>query len=85
MGCLPTSAFLYSLLARHDNFNEALIRIRVGTQKRESRRKYQTLLSLTLFLCIGILYENNSLEHKASSIGRQNKCDSKLATKREVS
>ena len=36
MGCLPRSAFLYSLLARHDNLNDALIRIRIGTQKRES-------------------------------------------------
>ena len=35
-GCLPTSAFLLSILARHDNFNDALIRIRVGTQKRAS-------------------------------------------------
>ena len=31
MGCLTTSAFLLRLLARHDNFNDALIRIRVGT------------------------------------------------------
>ena len=32
----PKSAFLLSLLARHDNFNDALIRIRVGMQKRAS-------------------------------------------------
>ena len=47
MGCLPTSAFLLNLLARHDNFNDALKRIRIETQKRASRSKYQTLLSLT--------------------------------------
>ena len=35
-GLPPKSAFLLSLLARHDNFNDALIRIRVVTQKRAS-------------------------------------------------
>ena len=36
MGCLPTSAFLYSLLARPSIFNDADIRIRVKTHKRAS-------------------------------------------------
>ena len=36
MGCLPTNAFLYSLLARPSNFDDAQIRIRVETHKRAS-------------------------------------------------
>ena len=36
MGCLPTSAFLYSLLARPSIVNDAHIRISVETQGRAS-------------------------------------------------
>jgi hypothetical protein len=38
--------------------------------KRASRSKYKTHLSLTHFLCIGILQENKSKKHIVTSMGR---------------
>ena len=54
MGCLPKALSLMPL-ARLKDFNDALIGIELEKQKRASRGKYQTHLSLTHFLCKGTL------------------------------
>jgi hypothetical protein len=65
--------FFNAFLAMHDDFNDARIKVKNWNTKRASWSIWLAHLSLTHFLCIGILWAKNLWEKESTSIGRQNK------------
>ena len=65
--------FFNAFLARHDDFNDADIKVKNWNITGASWSIWQAHLSLTHFLCIGILWAKNLWEQEPTSIGRQNK------------
>ena len=79
IGLSPNKSFsLMPFLARHDDDNDAHIKDKNWNIKRASWRIWLANLSLTHFLCIGILWSNNLWEQESTSMGRQNKHNFKI-------
>ena len=62
--------FFNAFLARHDDFNDGHIKDKSWSIMGASWSIWQAHLSLTHFLCIGILWANNLWEQGSTSIGR---------------
>ena len=65
--------FFNAFLARHDDDNDAHIKDKNWNIKGASWSIWLAHLSLTHFLCIGILWANILWEQESACIGRQNK------------
>ena len=75
--------FFNAFLARHDDDNDAHIKDKNWNITGASWRIWLAHLSLTHFLCIGILWANNLWEQESTSIGRQKNKTSRFSTHRE--
>ena len=73
IGLPPNKRYWFTPLARHDDLNDAHIKDKNLNIMGASWSILLAHLSLTHFLCIGILWANNLWEQELTSIGRQNK------------